>query len=211
VDVRDLRRAVRRRLAALRAWVTWTPRRAGAIAGVCVAVLVVSPLVAGVTRSVVEGGSSAGTADPETPAPTAPAATPPSLPAAGDQPAPVVTASPSGGNDEEVPVTPQQQDAAADVAHRFAELWLAGALVPDRHRWASTMTELVDPSLLPFLEATPASAIPRTAVDSVVPRLVAPTYGAVRVTFADGTGMDLEMSATGSAWRVAQYLPTAKQ
>jgi hypothetical protein len=170
----------------------------------------VSPLVAGVTRSVVEGRSSAATADAETLAPT-PAATPPSLPAAGDQPAPVVTASPSGGNDEEVPVSSQQQDAAAEAAHRFAELWLAGALVPDRQRWASTMTELVDPSLLPFLRATPASAIPRTAVGSVVPRLVAPTYGAVRVTFADGTGMDLEMSATGAVWRVAQYLPTAKQ
>ena len=170
-----------------------------------------SPLLAGVTRSVVGGRTSADPAAAGTPAPSVPVATPPSLPAAGDQPAPVVTASPSGGNDEEVPVTGQQQGDAADAARRFSQLWLAGAVVPDRRRWASTMTELVDPSLLPFLEATPASAIPRTTVDSVVPRLVAPTYGAVRVTFADGTGMDLEMSATGPTWRVAQYLPTAKQ
>jgi hypothetical protein len=42
-----------------------------------------------------------------------------------------------------------------------------------------------------------------------VPQLVAPSYGVVRVTFADGTGMDLQMSATGAHWRVVQYLPTA--
>jgi hypothetical protein len=70
------------------------------------------------------------------------------------------------------------------------------------------MSGLVDPSLVPFLEATPASAIPRTSVASAVPRLVAPSYGSVRVTFTDGTGMDLEMSVTGTTWRVVQYLPT---
>lgn len=205
MDVRALRRAVRRRLAALRAWAAWTPRRAGTLAGVCVAVLVVSPLAAGIARSNAGGPAAA----PGAAAAAGPTATPPSLPQAGSAQAPVVTASPSGPNDEEVPVTQAEQDAAAAAARRFASLWLAGAFVPDRHRWAGTMSDLVDPSLLPFLEATPASAVPHTAVDAVVPRLVAPTYGAVRVTFADGTGMDLEMSATGTAWRVAQYLPTA--
>ena len=87
-------------------------------------------------------------------------------------------------------------------------LWLAGAFVRDRHRWAATMSRLVDPSLVPFLESTPASAIPRTSIASTVPRLVAPSYGAVRVMFADGTGMDLEMSVTGTTWRVVQYLPS---
>lgn len=169
-----------------------------------------SPLAAGLARSAASGGESAG----ETAGASAsgqPAATPPSVPQAG-QPtqAPVVTASPSGANDEDVPVTPAQQEAAGAAGRHFAELWLAGAFVPDRQRWAASMHDLVDPSLVPFLEATPASAIPRTSVDSVVPRLVAPTYGAVRVTFADGTGMDLELSATGTTWRVAQYLPTAK-
>jgi hypothetical protein len=208
VDVRALRRAVRARLAALRAWATWTPRRAGTLAGVCVALLVVSPLVTGLARSAADGRAGA-TAGPSTGG--EPVATPPSVPQAGQaSQAPVVTASPSGANDEEVPVTPAQQEAAATAARRFGELWLAGAFVPDRQRWAASLQALVDPSLLPFLEATPASAIPRTAVDAVVPRLVAPTYGAVRVTFVDGTGMDLEMSATGSTWRVAQYLPTAK-
>jgi hypothetical protein len=63
---------------------------------------------------------------------------------------------------------------------------------------------------VPFLEATPASAIPHTSVASVVPSLVAPTYGAVRVTFTDGTGMDVDVSATGTTWRILQYLPTAR-
>ena len=74
-----------------------------------------------------------------------------------------------------------------------------GAFVADRKRWASTMKDLVDPSLMPFLEATPASAVPRTTVTAVVPKLVAPDYGAARVTFADGTGMDLGVAATGAA------------
>jgi hypothetical protein len=160
---------------------------------------------------VVRSSATGGTADAQ--AASGPAATPPSVPQAGEAgesgQTPVVTASPSGGNDEDVTIDAAHQEAAATAGRRFAELWLAGAFVPDRRRWAATMHDLVDPSLMPFLEATPASAIPRTAVDSVVPRLVAPSYGAVRVTFADGTGMDLEMTATGAAFRVAQYLPTA--
>ena len=163
-----------------------------------------SPLAAGLARS----GADSGTAGAGAPAVT-PAATPLSVPQAGQPaPAPVVTASPSGGNDEDVTIDAAHQEGAATAGRHFAELWLAGAFVPDRQRWAATMHDLVDPSLVPFLEATPASAIPRTSVDSVVPRLVAPSYGAVRVTFADGTGMDLEMSARGTDWRVAQYLPT---
>jgi hypothetical protein len=114
-----------------------------------------------------------------------------------------------GPNDDEAPVTQEHQAGAVAAARRFAELWLAGAFVTDRSRWADTMTDVVDPSLVPFLKATPASAIPRTSVTTVVPRLVAPGYGAVRVTFADRTGMDLEMSETGVTWRVSQYLPTA--
>jgi len=127
-----------------------------------------------------------------------------------DAGAPVVSASPTGPNDEDIPVTPAQQEAAAATARQFAALWLAGAYVPDRKRWAATMAGLVDPSLLPYLESTPASAVPRTTVTTVVPRLVAPEYGAVRVGFADGTGMDLGMSATGTTWRVSQYLPSAR-
>jgi hypothetical protein len=127
-----------------------------------------------------------------------------------DAAAPVVSASPTGPNDEDLPVTSAEQEAAAATARQFAALWLAGAYVPDRKRWAATMTDLVDPSLLPYLEATPASAVPRTTVTTVVPRLVAPSYGAVRVSFADGTGMDLGVSATGTTWRVSQYLPSAR-
>jgi hypothetical protein len=127
-----------------------------------------------------------------------------------DTSAPVVTESPSGAHDEDVPVTPEQEKAAADTARQFATLWLAGGLVADRKRWAATMADLVDPSLLPYLEETPGSAIPRTTITTVVPKLVAPTYGAVRVTFADGTGMDLGVSAAGTTWRVTQYLPTTR-
>jgi hypothetical protein len=123
---------------------------------------------------------------------------------------PVVTASPSGANDEDEPVLPAQEKAAADTARQFATLWLGGAYVPDRKRWAATMADLVDPALLPYLEATPQSAVPRTKVTTVVPKLVSPSYGAVRVTFADGTGMDLGMSAAGVTWRVTQYLPSTR-
>jgi hypothetical protein len=207
VDVRSLRRAVRRRLAALRAWVTWSPRRTGTVVGVCLTVLVVSPLVAGVTRNVT--GSARAQAAPQvpvaSPTPTASAAPSPAvLPAAG---APLITATPSGPNDAGDDVSTADQAAACNAALRFASLWLAGAFVPDRERWADSLTPLVDSSLRPFLVATPASAIPRTSAKSAEARLVAPTYGAVRVTFADGTGMDLQMSATGSTWRVVQYLP----
>jgi lipoprotein-anchoring transpeptidase ErfK/SrfK len=203
VDVRTLRRAVLGRLVALRAWVTWSPRRARTVAGVCLAVLVVSPLAAGIARTVSGGGSSGATEVPA--ASTSPA--PPAQAQPGDG-APVVTASPSGPNDSDAEVSQADQEAASTVAQRFASLWLAGAFVADRQRWADSLSDLVDPSLNPFLVATPASAIPRTSVASAVPQLVAPTYGAVRVTFADGTGMDLQMSATGSSWRVVQYLPT---
>ena len=207
MDVRAVRRAVRGRLAALRSWATWTPRRAGTIAGVCLTVLVVSPLAVGLTR-----GALAGPASPAAAA-TLPAGeqAPPSVPAPDpDAGAPVVTASPSGHNDEDVPVTAEQEKAAADAGRQFARLWLAGGLVTDRKRWAATMADLVDPSLLPYLESTPQSAIPRTTVATVVPKLVAPTYGAVRVTFADGTGMDLGVSAAGTTWRVTQYLPMTR-
>jgi hypothetical protein len=208
VDVRSLRRAARRRLAAVRAWVTWSPRRAGTIVGVCLTVLVISPLAAGVTRNVTAGHrSAASTASAPTPTPSSSAAlAPPAQIPAG---APVVTATPSGPNDEDASVSTADQAAACAAALRFASLWLAGAFVPDRDRWANTLTPLVDPSLRPFLLATPASAIPHTSAKSAEARLVAPSYGAVRVTFADHTGMDLQMSATGSKWRVLQYLPTA--
>jgi hypothetical protein len=209
VDVRSLRRAVFRRLAALRAWVTWSPRRAGTVVGVCLTVLVVSPLAAGIARSA--GGSSDTTTETAVAAPT-PSSSPTPAPSAAPQPAvgdPVVTATPSGPNDADASVSPADQKAAGSAALRFASLWLAGAFIPDRGRWADSLAGLADPSLRPFLEATPASAIPRTSVAQAVPQLVAPTYGAVRVTFADGTGMDLQMSATGSAWHVVQYLPTA--
>jgi hypothetical protein len=107
-----------------------------------------------------------------------------------------------------VEVSGADQSAAAEAAARFASLWLAGAFVHDRRRWANSLSDVVDPSLRPFLVATPASAIPHTSVASAAPQLVAPSYGAVRVTFKNGTGMDLQMSATGSKWRVLQYLPT---
>jgi hypothetical protein len=131
-------------------------------------------------------------------------------PAASAAPAPTrATATPTVADQDAVEVSPAEQAAAAAVAQRFASLWLAGAFLNDRKRWARSLSGLVDPSLRPFLEATPASAIPRTSVASWVPQLVAPSYGVVRVNFADGTGMDLQMSATGSSWRVVQYLPTA--
>jgi hypothetical protein len=120
-----------------------------------------------------------------------------------------VTAGPSGPNDADATASDADEAAASTAAQRFASLWLAGAFVHDRHRWAATMSDLVEPSLVPFLESTPASAIPKTSVASAVPRLVAPSYGSVRVMFADGTGMDLEMSVTGRSWRVIEYLPTA--
>jgi hypothetical protein len=160
----------------------------------------------GLTRGALEGASPA--------AATLPAdtgAAPPSVPALDpDAGTPVVTASPSGPNDEDEPVTPAQEKAAAATAKQFATLWLAGAFVTDRDRWLATMTDLVDPSLLPYLESTPQSAVPRTTVTTSVPKLVSPTYGAVRVTFADGTGMDLGLSATGTTWRVTQYLPSTR-
>jgi hypothetical protein len=213
VDVRALRRALLRRLVALRSWATWSPRRARTIAGVCLAVLVVSPLAVGVARSVTgrAAGSGAGSTETSAASPQPQLPSPlPSTPRRHGQGAgiPVVTASPSGANDADVNASSADEAAAASAAKRFASLWLAGAFVPDRHRWVATMSDLVDPSLVPFLESTPASAIPRTSVTSTVPRLVAPSYGSVRVTFADGTGMDLDMSATGRSWRVVQYLPS---
>ena len=206
MDVRALRRALLRRLAAVRSWAAWTPRRAGTIAGICLTVLVVSPLAVGITR-----GALAAPARESSVSATDGAAPPPSVPAADPDPAPVITTSPSGANDEDVPVTRAQEDAAAATAKQFATLWLAGAFVRDRKRWAGTMTDLVDPSLMQYLEATPASAVPRTKVTTVVPKLVAPEYGAVRVSFADGTGMDLGVAATGTTWRVTQYLPVARR
>jgi hypothetical protein len=168
---------------------------------------VVSPLAVGLTRGALaaparDAAVSAG--DQGAPPPSVPAVDP-------DVAAPAVTASPSGPNDEDVPVTAAQEKAAGATAKQFATLWLAGAFVPDRKRWAGTMSDLVDPSLMPYLEATPASAVPRTTVTTVVPKLVAPDYGAVRVSFADGTGMDLGVAATGITWRVTQYLPVARR
>jgi hypothetical protein len=207
VDVRALRRALLRRLTAVRSWAAWTPRRAGTIAGICLTLLVAGPLAVGLTR----GAMAAPARDASVPT-TDQAAPPPSVPAADPgASAPVVTASPSGANDENEPVTPAQEEAAAATAKQFATLWLAGAFVSDRKRWAGTMTELVDPSLMQYLEATPASAVPRTTVTTVVPKLVAPEYGAVRVSFADGAGMDLGLAATGTTWRVTQYLPVARR
>jgi hypothetical protein len=207
VDVRALRRALLRRLAAVRSWAAWTPRRAGTIAGICLTVLVASPLAVGLTR-----GAMAAPAGDASPAPAASQpAPPPSVPGADADAVPVVTASPSGANDEDAPVTRAQEEAAAAAAKQFATLWLAGAFVSDRKRWAGTMTDLVDPSLVQYLEATPASAVPRTKVTTVVPKLVAPDYGAVRVSFADGNGMDLGVAATGTTWRVTQYLPVARR
>ena len=207
MDVRALRRALLRRLAAVRSWAAWTPRRAGTIAGICLTVLVVSPLAVGLTRGALAAparDASASAADQAAPPPSVPAADP-------DASVPVVTASPSGANDEDVPVTRDQEEAAGATAKQFATLWLAGAFVSDRKRWAGTMTDLVEPSLMQYLEATPTSAVPRTRVTTVVPKLVAPDYGAVRVSFADGTGMDLGVAATGTTWRVTQYLPVARR
>jgi hypothetical protein len=207
VDVRALRRVLLRRLTAVRSWAAWTPRRAGAIAGICLTVLVVSPLAVGLTR----GALAAPAPDASVPAGDQ-ASPPPSVPAADPEAAaPVVTATPSGANDEDVPVTPAQEQAAAETARQFAKLWLAGAIAGDRKRWAGTMRDLVDPSLMPYLETTPASAVPRTTVTTVVPKLVAPEYGAVRVSFGDGTGMDLGVAASGTTWRVTQYLPVARR
>jgi hypothetical protein len=209
VDARALRRALLRRLAALRAWATWTPRRAGTIVGVCLTVLVVSPLAVGITRNALAAPAPAPAESTTT---GEQASAPPSVPGTDPEAtAPVVTASPSGANDEDVPVTPAQEKAAAATSKQFATLWLAGAFVNDRKRWAATMKDLVDPTLMPYLEATPKSAVPRTTVTAVVPKLVAPDYGAVRVTFGDGTGMDLGVAATGTTWRVTQYLPVARR
>jgi hypothetical protein len=164
----------------------------------------------GLTRGALEGTSPALDGRAAT-LPADAGAAPPSVPALDpDAGAPVVTASPSGPNDEDEPVTPAQEKAAAATAKQFATLWLAGAFVTDRDRWLATMTDLVDPSLLPYLESTPQSAVPRTTVTTAVPKLVSPTYGAVRVSFADGTGMDLGLSATGTTWRVTQYLPSTR-
>jgi hypothetical protein len=208
VDVRSLRRALLRRLVALRAWATWSPRRARAIAGVCVAVLVAGPLAVGIARSVTSGRGTSGTGSGEAAAPAASPSPAPAQSRRARSAVPVVTATPSGPNDLDETASDTDQAAAASAAKRFASLWLAGAFVRDRHRWAATMSGLVDPSLVPFLVSTPASAIPKTSVASTVPRLVAPGYGSVRVTFTDGTGMDLELSSSGTTWRVVQYLPT---
>ncbi len=206
MDVRALRRALFRRLAALRSWATWSPRRARTIVGVALTVLLVGPLAVGLARTVTGAGAAGAAVVAE-----GEAGGPPAVPADGpDDGVPLVTASPSGPNDEAIPVTPAQEEAATATARQFAALWLAGAYVADRARWAASMKDVVDPSLLPYLQSTPASAVPRTTVRTVVPKLVAPTYGAARVTFADGTGMDLGLSDDGSSWRVTQYLPTTR-
>lgn len=201
MDVRSLRRAVRRRLVAIRAWVAWSPRRAGTLLGVCLVVLVGGPLAAGITRTV--------TAPPEPEVAGTPAATSPAASPAVTTAAPAATPSATASDSDSSDASSADQAAASAAAQRFASLWLAGAFVHDRKRWANSMSGLVDPSLRPFLEATPASAIPRTSIASSLPRLVSPSYGVVRVTFTDGSGMDLEVSATGSTWRVVQYLPAS--
>lgn len=168
--------------------------------------LVVAPITAGIARSSLGSPPDAGSGDTSGASPRV-SATPGSA-LRGGSGVPIVTAPPSGPNDADATVSDADQASASSAARRFASLWLAGAYVPDRRRWAATMSDLVEPALVPFLASTPAAAIPRTSVAATVPRLVAPGYGSVRVTFADGTGMDLEMSATGAAWRVVQYLPT---
>ncbi len=109
------------------------------------------------------------------------------------------------------PVTPAQQEAAARRRPPLRRA-LAGRRLRAR------------PAALGGVDARPrrplADAVPRGDAGVGDPAHVGrlrrargssrPTYGAVRVTFADGTGMDLELSATGTTWRVAQYLPTAK-
>ena len=179
------------------------------------------PLALGLARSAV-GGAGSGGGDREVPTPRVTSPTTGSggeasgpVPSVLGQDAqgaqiPVLTAGPSGANDDGANATGPNEAAAAAAAQRFASLWLAGAFIRDRHRWASTMSDLVDPSLVPFLESTPASAIPRTSVTSTVPRLVAPSYGSARVSFGNGAGMDLELSATGRTWRVVQYLPSTR-
>lgn len=208
MDVRALRRALLRRLAAARAWATWSPRRARTIVGVCLAVLVVSPLAAGIARSVAGSREASTPASGQAVAAPTPSPSPAATPRHVRSAVPIVTATPSGPNDADATVSDADEAAASAAGQRFAALWLAGAFVPNRHRWVATMSGLVEPSLVPFLESTPASAIPKTSVASAVPRLVAPSYGSVRVTFANGTGMDLEMSVTGKSWHVVEYLPT---
>ena len=204
MDVRSLRRAVVRRLVALRAWVTWSPRRAGTLVGVCLTVLLVSPLAAGSRgRGRVRGSAEAADAGRGADPVRADSLTVHPRPDARRhrrrRPAP---------NEDAARCPRRSRRRRRRSAQRFASLWLAGAFVRTAALGGQSLRSR-GPVAAAVPRRHPGVGDPAHVRRLAVPQLVAPSYGVVRVIFADGTGMDLQMSGDGFDLAGGAVPPTA--
>jgi hypothetical protein len=187
-------------------WALWSPRNlaiAGAAVGSLVAVVVAVSATAGGENparpvSVVT--------DTPTTATTAPAATGAATPSATTtSTAPRATASAPAVQSEHdrQAEDPEKAAAAAQKAARdFLVVWLKGRTV-EHDAWVKSMTPLVVPSFVQFIDLTPAEAIPNTTVKAIGKAVPDRDYAIVQASLANGMKLELEVTVWDGKWRVA--------
>jgi hypothetical protein len=179
-------------------WALWSPRHALTVLAV-MALLVVGTLVAALTI----GDDTSRAAAPATPSssPT----TPPTTTSRAPQPTPfeVLTPSATTGERDEVPTSPAKSKAdAQDAAEAFMASWLTGRTT-SHAAWMTTMRPLVAPAMVPYLDMTPATAIPDTKVKTWGEAEPGNDYSTIPLLLADRTKLSLELVVWDGKWVVA--------
>lgn len=182
-------------------WVFWSPRNAMVTAGVAAALVITGFAVS--ASGPADSATSAATDGPtSTPSATTSTTTAPKYP----NPKPwgdATTVPTKGGERDAVPTAPARSASAADTAARaFMAAWLRGRTT-DHAQWITTMKPLIAPQLLPYLDMTPASAIPNTTVRSWSEPAAGNDYATVQLLLADKTKLELEVVVWNGRWVVA--------
>lgn len=181
-------------------WALWSPRNAAIAAAALVAAL-----VAVVAVSATGGSDTPAVASPATP--TSSTTSPSSTTTAAPRPTPfeVLTsgASPTTGERDAVPTSPAKSKADAQAAaEAFMASWLTGRTT-EHAAWMKTMRPLVVPAMVPYLDMTPAEAIPNTKVKTWGEAEPGNDYSTIPLLLADRTKLSLELVVWDGRWVVA--------
>ena len=176
-------------------WALWSPRHAVSVLAF-MALLVVGTLVAALTMG--EGDAPRATPTLTTTATGTPTTTTSPAP----QGTPTTTAATKGERDS-VPTDPDKAQAQAEAAaHAFMAGWLKGR-TSAHDSWMQSMRPLVAPAFVPYLDMTPAAAIPDTKVKKWGEAVPGVDYSTIPLVLADGSKVELEIITWDSKWVVS--------
>lgn len=101
---------------------------------------------------------------------------------------------------------PTVPDALEATTKAFVTAWLSAAAIP-HEQWVADVAAHTSVELIPFLDATPATAVPATTTTKVTADYSAttPTGGSATADLGDGSSMAVVVALTDKGWKVVDY------